>query len=104
MAGSRESGLTCSAWGHLGKKQIVGICQVPEFRVSERSGRAQPRRQAFLLRQHKLCGNLVPSTSDPVGFCTQETPSSISGADPEETILNAFKVFDPEGKGVLKAD
>nr|XP_012416270.1 PREDICTED: myosin regulatory light chain 2, ventricular/cardiac muscle isoform isoform X3 [Odobenus rosmarus divergens] len=26
------------------------------------------------------------------------------GADPEETILNAFKVFDPEGKGVLKAD
>lgn len=29
---------------------------------------------------------------------------SLSGADPEETILNAFKVFDPEGKGVLKAD
>ncbi|XP_048957580.1 myosin regulatory light chain 2, ventricular/cardiac muscle isoform isoform X15 [Canis lupus dingo] len=26
------------------------------------------------------------------------------GADPEETILNAFKVFDPEGKGVLRAD
>lgn len=29
---------------------------------------------------------------------------AFSGADPEETILNAFKVFDPEGKGVLKAD
>uniref|UniRef100_A0A8C9KFU8 Myosin light chain 2 n=1 Tax=Panthera tigris altaica TaxID=74533 RepID=A0A8C9KFU8_PANTA len=28
----------------------------------------------------------------------------LKGADPEETILNAFKVFDPEGKGVLKAD
>lgn len=27
----------------------------------------------------------------------------IAGADPEETILNAFKVFDPEGKG-LKSD
>lgn len=27
-----------------------------------------------------------------------------SGADPEETILNAFKVFDPEGKGVLRKD
>lgn len=26
------------------------------------------------------------------------------GADPEETILNAFKVFDPEGKGILKKD
>lgn len=26
------------------------------------------------------------------------------GADAEETILNAFKVFDPEGKGYLKKD
>ncbi|KAG9335381.1 hypothetical protein JZ751_005303 [Albula glossodonta] len=26
------------------------------------------------------------------------------GADPEETILNAFKVFDPEGKGILKKE
>ncbi|PKU36753.1 hypothetical protein llap_12941 [Limosa lapponica baueri] len=25
------------------------------------------------------------------------------GADPEETILNAFKVFDPEGKGLKSA-
>lgn len=29
---------------------------------------------------------------------------SYPGADPEETILNAFKVFDPEGKGVLRKD
>lgn len=28
----------------------------------------------------------------------------LSGADPEETILNAFKVFDPEGTGTLKKD
>lgn len=26
------------------------------------------------------------------------------GADPEETILNAFKVFDPEGKGTLRKE
>ncbi|XP_055726158.1 myosin regulatory light chain 2, ventricular/cardiac muscle isoform-like [Salvelinus fontinalis] len=26
------------------------------------------------------------------------------GADPEETILNTFKVLDPEGKGVLRKD
>lgn len=26
------------------------------------------------------------------------------GTDPEETILNAFKIFDPEGKGFLKGD
>lgn len=28
---------------------------------------------------------------------------SPTGADPEETILNAFKVFDPEGKGLKSA-
>ncbi|XP_064164641.1 myosin regulatory light chain 2, ventricular/cardiac muscle isoform-like [Anguilla rostrata] len=28
----------------------------------------------------------------------------LKGADPEETILNAFKVFDPEGKGILKKE
>lgn len=31
------------------------------------------------------------------------TAMSPSGADPEETILNAFKVFDPEGKGLKSA-
>ncbi|OWK59860.1 Myosin regulatory light chain 2B, cardiac muscle isoform [Lonchura striata] len=30
--------------------------------------------------------------------------SLILGTDPEETILNAFKIFDPEGKGRIKAD
>ncbi len=28
----------------------------------------------------------------------------IAGADPEETVLNAFKVLDPEGKGMLKKE
>uniref|UniRef100_A0A8C8SED5 EF-hand domain-containing protein n=1 Tax=Pelusios castaneus TaxID=367368 RepID=A0A8C8SED5_9SAUR len=28
----------------------------------------------------------------------------LKGTDPEETILNAFKIFDPEGKGHIKAD
>lgn len=27
-----------------------------------------------------------------------------SGTDPEETILNAFKIFDPEAKGSLKGE
>ncbi|GCC35949.1 hypothetical protein chiPu_0014439 [Chiloscyllium punctatum] len=27
-----------------------------------------------------------------------------TSADPEETILNAFKIFDPEAKGHIKAD
>ncbi|XP_072909014.1 myosin regulatory light chain 2B, cardiac muscle isoform-like [Hemitrygon akajei] len=28
----------------------------------------------------------------------------LKGADPEETILSAFKIFDPEAKGHIKAD
>jgi Ca2+-binding EF-hand superfamily protein len=28
----------------------------------------------------------------------------LSGTDPEETIINAFKIFDPEGQGVLKGE
>uniref|UniRef100_A0A3B4T7W6 Myosin, light chain 10, regulatory n=2 Tax=Seriola dumerili TaxID=41447 RepID=A0A3B4T7W6_SERDU len=28
----------------------------------------------------------------------------LKGTDPEETILNAFKIFDPEGTGVLRGD
>ncbi|XP_067458415.1 myosin, light chain 2b, regulatory, cardiac, slow isoform X1 [Thunnus thynnus] len=28
----------------------------------------------------------------------------LKGSDPEDTILNAFKVFDPEGKGTLNKD
>uniref|UniRef100_A0A8B9L0F6 Myosin regulatory light chain 2B, cardiac muscle isoform-like n=1 Tax=Astyanax mexicanus TaxID=7994 RepID=A0A8B9L0F6_ASTMX len=28
----------------------------------------------------------------------------LKGTDPEETILNAFKMFDPEGTGFLKGD
>ncbi|XP_041054124.1 myosin regulatory light chain 2B, cardiac muscle isoform-like [Carcharodon carcharias] len=28
----------------------------------------------------------------------------LKGADPEETILNAFKIFDPDAKGHIKAD
>uniref|UniRef100_A0A3Q3WVP3 EF-hand domain-containing protein n=1 Tax=Mola mola TaxID=94237 RepID=A0A3Q3WVP3_MOLML len=28
----------------------------------------------------------------------------LKGTDPEETILNAFKIFDPEGKGILRGD
>ncbi|KAI4877578.1 hypothetical protein NFI96_000339 [Prochilodus magdalenae] len=28
----------------------------------------------------------------------------LKGTDPEETILNAFKMFDPEGTGVVKGD
>lgn len=38
-----------------------------------------------------------------VPFCVSNTFHR-SGTDPEETILNAFKVFDPEGKGILRGE
>lgn len=32
------------------------------------------------------------------------TNKDFSGTDPEENILNAFKIFDPEGTGALKGE
>lgn len=46
---------------------------------------AQPLRVLFIWRSPCLCALLL-------------------GTDPEETILHAFKVFDTEGKGFIKAD
>ena len=43
-------------------------------------------------------------TSVLMSSSTQSCLSSSLGSDPEETILNAFKVFDPEGNGVLQKD
>lgn len=49
-----------------------------------------------------------PQRLGEAGGCSWLPPSmavavSSAGADPEETILNAFKVFDPEGKGLKSA-
>uniref|UniRef100_A0A2I3M786 Myosin light chain 2 n=2 Tax=Cercopithecinae TaxID=9528 RepID=A0A2I3M786_PAPAN len=49
---------------------------------------------------------MIKEAPGPINFTVFLTMfgEKLKGADPEETILNAFKVFDPEGKGVLKAD
>ncbi|KAF6278185.1 myosin light chain 2 [Rhinolophus ferrumequinum] len=50
--------------------------------------------------------DMIKEAPGPINFTVFLTMfgEKLKGADPEETILNAFKVFDPEGKGVLKAD
>ncbi|XP_029548529.1 myosin regulatory light chain 2, ventricular/cardiac muscle isoform-like [Salmo trutta] len=49
---------------------------------------------------------MLKDASGPVNFTVFLTmfEEKLKGADPEETILNALKVFDPEGKGVLRKD
>uniref|UniRef100_A0A5G2QZ60 Myosin light chain 2 n=2 Tax=Sus scrofa TaxID=9823 RepID=A0A5G2QZ60_PIG len=49
---------------------------------------------------------MIKEAPGPINFTVFLTMfgEKLKGADPEETILNAFKVFDPEGKGVLRAD
>ncbi|XP_062419932.1 myosin regulatory light chain 2a isoform X2 [Pungitius pungitius] len=44
---------------------------------------------------------MLKEAAGPINFTVFLT---MFGADPEETILNAFKVFDPEGQGVLRKD
>uniref|UniRef100_A0A672HEQ5 Myosin regulatory light chain 2, ventricular/cardiac muscle isoform n=1 Tax=Salarias fasciatus TaxID=181472 RepID=A0A672HEQ5_SALFA len=50
--------------------------------------------------------DMLKEAPGPINFTVFLTMfgEKLKGADPEETILNAFKVFDPEGKGVLRKD
>uniref|UniRef100_A0A3Q4HQG8 Myosin light chain 2 n=1 Tax=Neolamprologus brichardi TaxID=32507 RepID=A0A3Q4HQG8_NEOBR len=47
--------------------------------------------------------DMLKEAPGPINFTVFLTMfgEKLKGADPEETILNAFKVFDPEGKGML---
>ncbi|XP_061216971.1 myosin regulatory light chain 2A, cardiac muscle isoform-like [Neopsephotus bourkii] len=48
---------------------------------------------------------MIKEAPGPINFTVFLTMSGekLKGADPEETILNAFKGFDPEGKGLKSA-
>uniref|UniRef100_A0A8C7ZB98 Myosin, light chain 2a, regulatory, cardiac, slow n=1 Tax=Oryzias sinensis TaxID=183150 RepID=A0A8C7ZB98_9TELE len=50
--------------------------------------------------------DMLKEAPGPINFTVFLTMfgEKLKGADPEETILNAFKVFDPEGTGTLKKD
>lgn len=79
---------------------------ITKVQCSEEGRAFPPSKTAWVWPLH-LWRELGPASWGTVGpqpptACS--TLFSLSGADPEETILNAFKVFDPEGKGVLKAD
>uniref|UniRef100_A0A667YDR1 Myosin, light chain 2b, regulatory, cardiac, slow n=1 Tax=Myripristis murdjan TaxID=586833 RepID=A0A667YDR1_9TELE len=57
------------------------------------------------VKQEEL-DDMLKEAPGPINFTVFLTMfgEKLKGADPEETILNAFKVFDPEGKGTLKKD
>ncbi|KAM9858537.1 myosin, light chain 2b, regulatory, cardiac, slow isoform 1-T1 [Aulostomus maculatus] len=57
------------------------------------------------VKQEEL-DEMVKEAPGPINFTVFLTMfgEKLKGADPEETILNAFKVFDPEGTGTLKKD
>ncbi|XP_044129441.1 myosin regulatory light chain 10 [Bufo gargarizans] len=50
--------------------------------------------------------DMVKEAPGPINFTIFLTMfgEKLKGTDPEETILNAFKIFDPDGKGHIKAD
>ncbi|XP_025962928.2 myosin regulatory light chain 10 isoform X1 [Dromaius novaehollandiae] len=50
--------------------------------------------------------DMVKEAPGPINFTVFLTMfgEKLKGTDPEETLLNAFKIFDPEGKGHIKAD
>ncbi|KAK3513601.1 hypothetical protein QTP70_026027, partial [Hemibagrus guttatus] len=50
--------------------------------------------------------DMVKEAPGPINFTVflSMFGEKLKGTDPEENILNAFKIFDPEGTGVLKGD
>uniref|UniRef100_A0A452TMW0 Myosin light chain 2 n=2 Tax=Ursus TaxID=9639 RepID=A0A452TMW0_URSMA len=73
-------------------KEVVADCVFPAL------GRVNVKNEEI--------DEMLKEAPGPINFTVflQMFGEKLKGADPEETILNAFKVFDPEGKGVLKAD
>uniref|UniRef100_A0A672LZV8 Myosin regulatory light chain 2, ventricular/cardiac muscle isoform-like n=1 Tax=Sinocyclocheilus grahami TaxID=75366 RepID=A0A672LZV8_SINGR len=57
-------------------------------------------------KEQEEIDEMLKEASGPINFTVFLTMfgEKLKGADPEETILNAFKVFDPEGKGILKKE
>uniref|UniRef100_A0A8C1NEV9 Myosin regulatory light chain 2, ventricular/cardiac muscle isoform-like n=2 Tax=Cyprinus carpio TaxID=7962 RepID=A0A8C1NEV9_CYPCA len=57
------------------------------------------------VKQEEL-DEMLKEAPGPINFTVFLTMfgEKLKGADAEETILNAFKVFDPEGKGTLRKD
>ncbi|XP_016394607.1 myosin regulatory light chain 2B, cardiac muscle isoform-like [Sinocyclocheilus rhinocerous] len=49
---------------------------------------------------------MLKEASGPINFTVFLTMfgEKLKGTDPEETILNAFKIFDPEATGILKGE
>ncbi|CAM9250670.1 unnamed protein product [Lampetra fluviatilis] len=50
--------------------------------------------------------SMLKEASGPINFTVflQMFGEKLKGTDPEDSIVNAFKVFDPEAKGVLKKE
>ncbi|XP_032814375.1 myosin light chain 5-like [Petromyzon marinus] len=56
--------------------------------------------------QEEELTSMLAEASGPVNFTMFLTlfGEKLNGTDPEETIMNAFKIFDPDGKGHINAD
>uniref|UniRef100_A0ABI7XU98 Myosin light chain 2 n=2 Tax=Felidae TaxID=9681 RepID=A0ABI7XU98_FELCA len=79
--------------------------QIQEFKERGGSECVSPALGRVNVKNEEI-DEMLKEAPGPINFTVFLTMfgEKLKGADPEETILNAFKVFDPEGKGVLKAD
>ncbi|XP_069353361.1 myosin regulatory light chain 2, ventricular/cardiac muscle isoform isoform X2 [Eulemur rufifrons] len=79
--------------------------QIQEFKELRVPGCVFPALGRVNVKNEEI-EDMLKEAPGPINFTVFLTMfgEKLKGADPEETILNAFKVFDPEGKGVLKAD
>eukprot|EP00063_Salmo_salar_P048144 XP_014022979.1 PREDICTED: myosin regulatory light chain 2, ventricular/cardiac muscle isoform-like [Salmo salar] len=83
---------------HFGSPIVLLITHPSPLSSSSSHGRLNVKQEEI--------DEMLKEASGPVNFTVFLTifGEKLKGADPEETILNALKVFDPEGKGVLRKD
>uniref|UniRef100_A0A3Q2HCS5 Myosin light chain 2 n=1 Tax=Equus caballus TaxID=9796 RepID=A0A3Q2HCS5_HORSE len=97
-AKKRAEGANSNVFSMFEQTQIQEFKELGSERVSPALGRVNVKNEEI--------EEMLKEAPGPINFTVFLTMfgEKLKGADPEETILNAFKVFDPEGKGVLKAD
>uniref|UniRef100_A0A8C8ZH45 Myosin light chain 10 n=1 Tax=Prolemur simus TaxID=1328070 RepID=A0A8C8ZH45_PROSS len=97
------------------RKRVEGGASSNVFSMFDQS-QIQEFKEAFTIMDQNRDGRInvkneeleamVKEAPGPINFTVFLTMfgEKLKGTDPEETILHAFKVFDTEGKGFIKAD
>uniref|UniRef100_A0A8C0EDF8 Myosin light chain 2 n=1 Tax=Bubo bubo TaxID=30461 RepID=A0A8C0EDF8_BUBBB len=102
-------GANSNVFSMFEQAQIQEFKEVGGFSRKDQGSLMRCDLQLFQIRRlnvkNEEIDEMIKEAPGPINFTVFLTMfgEKLKGADPEETILNAFKVFDPEGKGLKSA-